>query len=154
MKEYIIDKTDRMILNIIQHDSTLSVQDIAEQINLTVSPCWRRIQNLESHGYIDRRVALLNREKLALGFDVFVFIKTNEHNDEWLESFHTTLQSLPEVCEAYRMSGDVDYLLRVVVKNIQDYDVFYKRLVSKVKLSDVSSSFAMERMKYTTALPI
>ena len=154
MKEYIIDKTDRMILNIIQHDSTLSVQDIAEQINLTVSPCWRRIQNLESHGYIDRRVALLNREKLALGFDVFVFIKTNEHNDEWLESFHTALQSLPEVCEAYRMSGDVDYLLRVVVKNIQDYDVFYKRLVSKVKLSDVSSSFAMERMKYTTALPI
>jgi Lrp/AsnC family transcriptional regulator len=99
-------------------------------------------------------VALLNREKLALGFDVFVFIKTNEHNDDWLESFHAALQSLPEVSEAYRMSGDVDYLLRVVVKNIQDYDVFYKRLVSKVKLSDVSSSFAMERMKYTTALPI
>lgn len=154
MKEYFLDSTDKQILNIVQHDSTLAVQEIAERINLTVSPCWRRIQNLETLGFIEKRVALLNRERLELGIDVFVFIKTNEHNDQWLADFHNALQALPEVCEAYRMSGDVDYLLRVVVKNIQDYDVFYKRLVSKVKLADVSSSFAMERMKYTTALPI
>jgi Lrp/AsnC family transcriptional regulator len=152
--EYSVDSTDKAILNILQEDSTLSVQDIADKINLTVSPCWRRIQNLESKGLILKRVALLNREMLALGIDVFVFIKTSDHNDSWLEDFSTALQTLPEVCEAYRMSGDVDYLLRVVVKNIQDYDQFYKRLVTKVKLSDVSSSFAMERMKYTTALPI
>lgn len=149
-----LDSTDRAILNIVQHDATLSVQDIADQVNLTVSPCWRRIQTLENEGYIEKRVALVNRDRIGLGIDVFVFIKTNEHNDQWLESFHTALQQLPEVCEAYRMSGDVDYLLRVVVQNIEAYDAFYKRLVSMVKLSDVSSSFAMERMKYTTALPV
>lgn len=148
------DQTDRRILDLLQQDATLSVQDIADRINLTVSPCWRRIQNLEQKGFIERRVALLNREKLSLGIDVFVFIKTNEHNDHWLQTFSDALSELPEVCEAYRMSGDVDYLLRVVVKSIEDYDAFYKRLVSKVKLSDVSSSFAMERMKYTTALPL
>lgn len=149
-----LDATDRQILDLIQHDATLSVQDIADRVNLTVSPCWRRIQNLEQKGVIERRVALLNREKLALGIDVFVFIKTNAHNDDWLQGFSDALSELPEVCEAYRMSGDVDYLLRVVVQNIEAYDAFYKRLVSKVRLSDVSSSFAMERMKYTTALPI
>jgi Lrp/AsnC family transcriptional regulator len=152
--EKTLDQIDKAILNIVQRDATLSVQDIAEQVNLTVSPCWRRIQNLEAQGIIEKRVALLNRDSIGLGIDVFVFIKTNEHNDQWLDTFHDALQQLPEVCEAYRMSGDVDYLLRVVVKNIEDYDLFYKRLVSKVKLSDVSSSFAMERMKYTTALPV
>lgn len=148
------DTTDRQILDLLQQDATLSVQEIADRIHLTVSPCWRRIQNLEQKGFIERRVALLNREKLSLGMDVFVFIKTNEHNDRWLQTFSDALRELPEVCEAYRMSGDVDYLLRVVVQSIEAYDSFYKRLVSKVKLSDVSSSFAMERMKYTTALPL
>ena len=119
-----------------------------------MSPCWRRIKNLETKGYIEKRVALLNRQKLALGTDVFVFIKTNEHNDDWLETFYQALQVLPEVVEAYRMSGDVDYLLRVVVKDIEAYDRFYKRLVGRVRLSDVSSSFAMERIKHTTALPL
>ncbi|MEJ2045355.1 MAG: Lrp/AsnC family transcriptional regulator [Reinekea sp.] len=145
---------DKIILDLLQQDATLSVQEIADRVNLTVSPCWRRIQNLENQGYIQRRVALLNREKLGLGIDVFVFIKTNQHDDLWITSFSNALHELPEVCEAYRMSGDVDYLLRVVVRNIEDYDRFYKRLVAKVKLSDVSSSFAMERMKYTTTVPI
>lgn len=149
-----IDSTDKQILDLLQKDATLSVQDIADKINLTVSPCWRRIQNLENNGIIERRVALLNREKLQLGIDVFVFIRTRDHNDEWLQIFSDTLDELPEVSEAYRMSGDVDYLLRVVVKDIKAYDLFYKRLVSKVKFADVSSSFAMERMKYTTALPV
>ncbi|MFQ3230150.1 Lrp/AsnC family transcriptional regulator [Reinekea sp.] len=149
-----LDSTDKAILNLLQTDASTSVADIAESINLTVSPCWRRIQNLEANGYIEKRVALLNRQQLDLGIDVFVFIKTNQHNDEWIEQFYGALDSLPEVVEAYRMSGEVDYLIRVVVKDIKAYDEFYKNLVSKVKLADVSSSFAMERIKYTTAVPI
>ncbi|MBU2862281.1 Lrp/AsnC family transcriptional regulator [Reinekea marina] len=149
-----LDSTDKAILNLLQQDASLSVADIAETINLTVSPCWRRIQNLENRGYIEKRVALLNRQQLDLGIDVFVFIKTNQHNDEWIEQFYSALEVLPEVLEAYRMSGDVDYLLRVVVKDISAYDAFYKNLVSKVPLADVSSSFAMERIKFTTAVPI
>lgn len=149
-----LDSTDKAILNLLQNDASISVADIAETINLTVSPCWRRIQNLEANGYIEKRVALLNRQQLDLGIDVFVFIKTNQHNDEWIEQFYGALDSLPEVVEAYRMSGEVDYLIRVVVKDIKAYDEFYKNLVSRVKLADVSSSFAMERIKYTTAVPI
>lgn len=149
-----IDSTDKQILELLQTDATLSVQQIAERIHLTVSPCWRRIQNLEAKGFIEKRVALLNRAQLDLGIDVFVFVRAKAHNEEWLEQFSTAVESLPEVCEAYRMSGEVDYLLRVVVKDIQAYDRFYKRLVSRVELADVSSSFAMERMKYTTKLPL
>lgn len=148
------DSIDKAILNLLQHDATLSVQAIADKVNLTTSPCWRRIQTLEDQGYIRRRVALLNRQPLALGVDVFVFIRTREHNDTWLTDFTEAVQAMPEVMEAYRMSGDVDYLLRVVVADIAAYDRFYKRLVSRVKLADVSSSFAMEQLKYTTALPL
>jgi len=148
------DTVDRAILNLLQHDATLSVQAIAEKVNLTTSPCWRRIQALEDQGYIRRRVALLNREPLALGVDVFVFIRTNQHDDAWLTDFTEAVLAMPEVMEAYRMSGDVDYLLRVVVGDIATYDRFYKRLVSRVTLADVSSSFAMEQLKYTTELPL
>jgi Lrp/AsnC family transcriptional regulator len=148
------DTVDRAILNLLQHDATLSVQAIAEKVNLTTSPCWRRIQALEDQGYIRRRVALLNREPLALGVDVFVFIRTNQHDDAWLTDFTEAVLAMAEVMEAYRMSGDVDYLLRVVVGDIATYDRFYKRLVSRVTLADVSSSFAMEQLKYTTELPL
>lgn len=148
------DAIDKAILNLLQQDATLSVQAIADKVSLTTSPCWRRIQALEDQGYIRRRVALLNRQPLALGVDVFVFIRTREHNDTWLRDFTEAVQAMPEVMEAYRMSGDVDYLLRVVVSDIAAYDRFYKRLVSRVKLADVSSSFAMEQLKYTTALPL
>lgn len=148
------DRIDKAILNLLQQDATLSVQAIAEKVNLTTSPCWRRIQALENGGFIRRRVALLNREPLELGVDVFVFIRTNQHNDTWLHEFTETVLAMPEVMEAYRMSGDVDYLLRVVVGDIAAYDRFYKRLVSKVQLADVSSSFAMEQLKYTTELPL
>lgn len=148
------DSIDIAILNLLQQDATLSVQAIADKVNLTTSPCWRRIQALEDQGYIRRRVALLNRQPLALGVDVFVFIRTREHNDTWLTDFTEAVLAMPEVMEAYRMSGDVDYLLRVVVGDIAAYDRFYKRLVSRVKLADVSSSFAMEQLKYTTALPL
>lgn len=149
-----LDATDRAILRLLQQDATLSVQAVAEKVNLTTSPCWRRIQALEDQGYIRRRVALLNRQPLALGVDVFVFIKTNQHNDRWLHEFTEAVLAMPEVMEAYRMSGDVDYLLRVVVGDITTYDRFYKQLVSRVKLADVSSSFAMEQLKYTTELPL
>jgi len=148
------DKTDRAILNLLQRDATLSVQAIAKEVNLTTSPCWRRIQVLEDKGYINRRVALLNREPLSLGVDVFVFIRTDQHNDAWLTDFTEAVLAMPEVMEAYRMSGDVDYLLRVVVGDIATYDRFYKRLVGQIELADVSSSFAMEQLKYTTELPL
>lgn len=153
-KNILLDAIDRAILRLLQHDATLSVQQVAEQVNLTTSPCWRRIQTLEDRGYIRRRVALLNRQPLELGVDVFVFIKTNQHNDRWLTDFTEAVLAMPEVMEAYRMSGDVDYLLRVVVGDIDAYDRFYKQLVSRVKLADVSSSFAMEQLKYTTELPV
>lgn len=149
-----LDHVDKAILSLLQQDATLSVQAIAEKVNLTTSPCWRRIQALEDQGYIRQRVALLNRQPLELGVDVFVFIKTNQHNEKWLNEFTAAVLAMPEVMEAYRMSGDVDYLLRVVVGNIDDYDRFYKRLVGRVKLADVSSSFAMEQLKYTTELPL
>ncbi len=154
LEAFLPDAIDKAILNLLQQDATLSVQTIADKVNLTTSPCWRRIQSLEDQGYIRRRVALLNRQPLALGVDVFVFIRTREHNDTWLTDFTEAVLAMPEVMEAYRMSGDVDYLLRVVVGDIAAYDRFYKRLVSRVKLADVSSSFAMEQLKYTTALPL
>lgn len=149
-----LDAIDRQLLRLLQQDATLSVAALAERVNLSTSPCWRRIQALEEKGYIRRRVALLNRAPLNLGIDVFVFIKTNEHNDVWLQDFTEAVVDMPEVMEAYRMSGDVDYLLRVVVEDIAAYDRFYKRLVGRVRLSDVSSGFAMEQLKYTTELPL
>ena len=119
-----------------------------------MTPCWRRIQKLEEAGIIRARVALLDSDKIGLGMSVFVAIKTDQHNAEWLKSFATKIAACPEVVEFYRMSGEVDYLLRVVVADMTAYDQFYKRLISDVGLRDVSSSFAMEEIKYTTALPL
>jgi len=149
-----VDRTDRKILDIIQQDATLSTADIADKVGLSTTPCWRRIQNLEKQGIIARRVALLDREQLNVGVDVFVAIKTSQHNAAWLESFAAAVARFPEVLEFYRMSGEIDYLLRVVVPDIAAYDAFYKRLIKQVDIRDVSSSFAMERIKYTTALPL
>ncbi len=149
-----MDRLDRKILDLLQQDSSLSVADIAAKVGLTTTPCWRRIQKLEQSGVIQARVALLDREMLELGVDVFVAIRTAEHNAKWLDSFNKAVMGFPEVVECYRMSGEIDYLMRVVVKDIATYDEFYQRLIRKVQLSDVSSSFAMERMKYTTALPL
>ncbi len=123
-------------------------------MGLSATPCWRRIQKLEADGFITRRVALLDPDKMNVGTTVFVALKTNHHNQAWLDKFVRTMKDLPEVTEIYRMSGDVDYLLRVVVPDIAAYDTVYKRLIEKIELADVSSSFAMERIKYTTELPI
>ena len=149
-----MDRIDRKILECIQEDSTLSVADIADRVGLSSTPCWRRIQKLDKSGVIRKRVALLDRNRLNLGVDVFVAIKTNQHSAEWFEVFSHAVDAFPEVVEFYRMSGDIDYLMRVVVRDIAAYDEFYKRLIRQVDLFDVSSSFAMEQIKYTTAFPV
>lgn len=149
-----MDSTDIKILRILQQDAALSTNEIATMVGLTTTPCWRRIQHLEERGVITKRVALLDRGHLNVGVDAFVAIRTNEHNERWSENFARVVAAFPEVTELYRMSGDIDYLMRVVVPDINAYDSFYKRLTRAVDLSDVSSSFAMERIKYTTELPL
>lgn len=149
-----MDVIDKKILNLLQADATLTVNQIAEQVGLSATPCWRRIQNLEHQGYILSRVTLLSPQKLRVGVTVFVAIKTNQHNDQWHRKLTGVVESIPEIVEFYRMSGDTDYLLRVVVPDIQAFDSVYKRLIRNVEFSDVSSSFAMEQIKYTTELPL
>ena len=149
-----MDRIDRKILESLQHDSTLSIGQIAERCGLSVSPCWRRIRNLEESGVIVRRVALLDPDKLNVGVTVFVSVRTNQHSMEWAEAFCSGVAKIPEVVEFYRMSGQIDYLLRVVVPDIAGYDRVYKKLIKLAELYDVSSSFAMERIKYTTVLPL
>ena len=148
------DEMDLKILRILQEDCTMPVADISKRIGLSTTPCWRRIQRLEEDGVIRRRVALLNPQAINAGVTVFVGITTNQHTKEWLERFHTAVADFPEVVEFYRMSGQVDYMLRVVVPDIGAYDAFYKKLIARIELSDVSSSFAMEQIKFTTALPL
>jgi len=150
----LLDEIDRKILRLIQEDATIGVAELAEQVGLSPSPCWRRVQRLEESGVIRRRVALLDPERMNLGVTVFVAIRTNQHNAEWAEKFCRAVAEIPEVVEFYRMSGQVDYQLKVVVPDIAAYDGVYKRLIKVADLYDVSSSFAMERIKYTTALPV
>ncbi len=149
-----MDFIDRKILTCLQEDSTLPLAELAERVGLSTTPCWRRIQNLEKAGVIRRRVALLDPDKLNLGVTVFVRVKTSQHNIEWLERFAKAVAGIDEVVEFYRLSGDIDYLLRVVVPDIAGYDRVYKRLIATAELADVSSNFAMETLKYTTALPV
>ncbi len=149
-----MDKTDRKLLALLQEDSTLSIAQLADQVNLSQTPAWKRVQRLEATGVIERRVALLSPEKLGLGLTVFVSIEAGDHSPEWLERFATAVSAYPEVVEVHRMAGDIDYMLRVVTRDIPAYDMFYKRLISAVPIKNVSSRFSMERVKYTTALPL
>jgi len=149
-----LDAMDIKILRILQEDATLPVAEIGKAVGLSTTPCWRRIQKLEEAGYIQKRVALLDPKKVGAGVTVFVFISTSQHTLEWLERFHAVIVDFPEVVGFYRMSGEIDYLLRVVVPDIDAYDRFYKKLISKIELSNVSSAFAMEQIKFTTALPL
>ncbi|HKT17406.1 MAG TPA: Lrp/AsnC family transcriptional regulator [Stellaceae bacterium] len=149
-----MDEIDTKILALLQEDASLKVAKIARLVNLSPTPCWRRIQKLEAEGVIRRRVTLLDARKLNAGVTVFVAIKTSRHNVQWLDRFARIVAAIPEVVEFYRMSGEVDYLLRVVVPDIAGYDAVYKKLIKDVELLDVSSSFAMEQIKYTTALPL
>ena len=149
-----LDDMDVKILRLLQQDCTRPVAEIGKEVGLSTTPCWRRMQKLEEAGVIQRRVALLDAAKVNAGVTVFVSIKTDQHSLAWLEKFHAAVVDFPEVVEFYRMSGDIDYLLRVVVPDIAAYDAFYQRLISKIEIRDVSSAFAMEQIKYTTALPI
>jgi Lrp/AsnC family transcriptional regulator len=149
-----LDDMDIKILTILQADCTRPVADIGKEVGLSTTPCWRRIQKLEEAGVIQRRVALLDPARVNVGVTVFIQIKTDQHNLDWLEQFRAAVRDLPEVVEAYRMSGEIDYLLRVVVPDIAAYDAFYKRLISRLEIAKVSSAFAMEQMKYSTELPL
>jgi Lrp/AsnC family transcriptional regulator len=149
-----MDRTDLRILAILQEDSSLPVAEVASRVNLSQTPCWRRIQKLEAQGVIERRVAILNPDAIGLGISVFVEVETGDHSADWLSRFAGAVQAMPEVMEVYRMAGDVDYLLRVAVGSMAEYDDFYRRLIADVPLKNVTSRFAMERVKSTTAYPL
>jgi len=145
---------DRRILAALQSDATLSIADLAERVGLSQTPCWKRIKRLEAAGVITGRVALLDRALLGVGTTVFVSVRTSQHDEDWLVQFADAIRAIPEVTEFYRMSGDVDYLLKIVCRDIADYDRIYKSMIRSARLSDVSSSFAMEQIKYTTEVPL
>lgn len=149
-----MDRLDKKILRLLQEDATLAVADVAKRVGLSTTPCWRRIQKLEEEGVIKRRVAILDPAKVNARVTVFVSIRVASHSAEWLRRFSEVVGDFPEVVEFYRMSGDVDYLLRVVVPDIAAYDAFYQKLIQKIDIRGVSSSFAMEQIKYTTQMPL
>jgi len=148
-----MDNFDLKILGIMQRDASLSVGEIADRVALSKTACWRRIQKLEQTSVIRGKVALLNPDALNLGLTVYISVRTNQHNDQWVQQFNAVVEDIPEVLEVYRMSGDLDYLMKAVVSDMAGYDRLYKKLIV-VDLFDVSSSFVMETMKQTTELPL
>ena len=149
-----LDAFDLRILALLQEDASKPLAELAEAVGLSPTPCWRRIQKLEEAGHIRRRVALLDRTKLKAGVTVFIAVKTARHTMEWLERFHAAVHDLPEIVDFYRMSGDIDYLLKAYVSDIAAYDALYKKLISRIELSDVTSMFALEELKSTPAIPL
>ena len=149
-----LDAIDRKILTVLQEDASLSVAEIGDRVGLSSTPCWKRIQRLEAEDIILRRVALVDQNKIGLGITVFVSVESGDHSDAWLTTFANAVRAMPEVMELYRMAGDVDYMLRVVVADMASYDLFYKKLISSVALKNVTSRFAMEKIKSVTALPV
>jgi Lrp/AsnC family transcriptional regulator len=149
-----MDAKDRKILELLQQNALYTAAELADAVGLTTTPCWRRVQKLEEQGYIRGRVALLDRELMNVGVTVFVSVRTGQHSREWLERFIRSVNDTPEIVEAYRLSGDTDYLLRIVVPSIQEYDRLYQRLIKELEFLDVSSSFAMQELKSTTAIPV
>jgi Lrp/AsnC family transcriptional regulator len=149
-----MDQTDLKILAILQEDASLPVAEIASRVNLSQTPCWRRIQRLETSGVIKRRVALLDPETIGLGLAVFVEIQAGDHSPEWLERFTESVTSMPEVMGVYRLAGEIDYMLYIAVANMAQYDDFYRKLIASVPIKDVTSRFAVERVKSSTAFPL
>ena len=149
-----LDAIDRKILMVLQEDASLSVAEIGDRVGLSSTPCWKRIQRLEADGVILRRVALVDQNKIGLGISVFVSVESADHSESWLKKFADAVSAMPEVMEFYRMAGDVDYMLRVAVGSMGEYDEFYRRLIAEVPLKNVTSRFAMERVKSTTAFPL
>ena len=148
-----MDAIDRKILDILQSDASVPIATIAETIGMSTAPCWRRIRRLEDDGVITRRVALLSRRKVNVPMTVFVSVKAPRHAVEWLQAFRRLIADVPEIVEAWRLTGEADYQLRIVVPDIETYDVVYQRMISRLEFSDISSAIAMEEMKYTTAIP-
>jgi Lrp/AsnC family transcriptional regulator len=149
-----LDKTDRAILAELQRDAALTVDQLAERIHLSRNACWRRVKALEETGVIKGRVALLDAAKLGLGLTAFIAIRTAQHEEKWLEKFSRAVREFPEIIGVYRTTGETDYLIQAVVSDIAGYDQLYKRLITRISLTDVSASFVMEKIKETTALPI
>jgi len=149
-----IDETDIKILQILQKDCTVPAAEIASRVGLSTTPCWRRIQKLEEEKYIRTRVALLDCEKLNVDVTAFIAVRTNQHTGDWLNKFETAVSDMTEVADFYRLSGDIDYLLKISLPNIKAYDAFYKKLIGRVDLSDVKCMFAMDTIKSTTELPL
>lgn len=149
-----LDETDRRILALLQVDAALSMDALAERVNLSRNACWRRVRQMEDAGVIRGRVVLVDPDALGLGLSVLVLIRTNAHRPDWLDTFEATVRAMPEIIGAYRMTGDLDYVLRVRVADVRGYDRFYKRLIARVPLADISASFVMDEIKETTALPL
>jgi Lrp/AsnC family transcriptional regulator len=149
-----MDEIDRLLLEILQENATLSIAQMAERVGLSPTPCWKRIQKLEAGGVITRRVAVVDPDRVGVGLSVLVSVEAGEHTPEWLQRFSASVATMPEVMEVYRMAGDVDYMLRVAVADMAEYDAFYKRLIAIAPMKNVTSRFAMERMKHTTAYPL
>ena len=150
-----IDDIDKEIISILQTDATCSVQDIANQVGLTNNPCWRRVKRLEESGVIKSRVALVDAKKLGVGTTAFVTIRIDSHNRDWLHQFASSVQEIPEILECHRMTGDVDYLLKVAIRDLEHYDRVYQRLISSVPgLTDVSSAFSMESLKHRNGVDV
>ncbi|MFG1358361.1 Lrp/AsnC family transcriptional regulator [Xanthobacter pseudotagetidis] len=149
-----LDAIDLRLLKLLQHDAELPLAELADQVGLSPTPCWRRIQKLEKAGIIRRRVALLDRKLLNAGVTVFIAVRTAKHSAEWLAAFAEAVRDIPEIVDFYRMSGEIDYLLKALVPDIAAYDALYKKLISQIELSDVTSMFAMEELKSTTEIPL
>ena len=149
-----MDSMDLKILRVLQEDSSLPVTEVANRVGLSTSPCWKRINRLQKEGVIIRQEAVLDSRKLGLGLTVFMFVRTGEHSGPWLDRFANFIKQMPEVQEFHRMAGEVDYLLKIVVSDMEQFDNFYKNMVENTPLADVTSSFSMEVIKHTTALPI
>jgi len=148
-----MDAIDRKILDILQVDATVPVATIAEKVGLSAAPCWRRIKRMDDDGVIKRRVALVDRRKAKVPMTLFVSVRTTRHAVQWVEDFRRVISDISEIVEAWRLTGEVDYLLRIVVPDVDAYDAVYKRLINRLEFADVSSAIAMEEMKYTTAIP-
>lgn len=149
-----LDQQDKRILDVLQNDASVTVAELADRVGLSRNACWRRVRDLETKGIIRGRVALLDPDKLNVGMTAFIAIRTNHHTPAWLEAFQSAAKDLPEIVGVYRMTGDVDYLVEAVIPDVKAYDELYKRLIARIELSDVSSSFVMENIKRTTALPL
>jgi Lrp/AsnC family transcriptional regulator len=149
-----MDTTDRKLLDLLQRDAALSLDELSERAGLSRNACWRRIKRLEDEGVIRARVTLLDASRINVGLTAFIALRTTEHSAKWLDQFSKAVRDIPEIVGVYRMTGDVDYLLQAVIPDVAAYDQLYKRLINKITLADVSSSFVMEEIKSTTVLPL